>query len=564
MTIMRPTERNIHLTLVYTTDVHGCFTGYDYVNRKTVPGGLNRVFAHVRRCRQKQPDGVILLDGGDVLQGHPTTYYYNYVDRKVPHLVARMMNHMGYDAGCMGNHDVETGHDTYDRWVAQCRFPVLGANVLDAQTGRPYLKPYTIVERQGVRIAVLGLTTAAVPYWLPRPLWSGLAFAPLVGTARTWMEHIRTCERPHIVVGLFHSGAEGGITVPGYEENQTLQIAREVPGFDLICCGHDHHRHLLRVTSSDGNVVPVISPSAMAWMAGEVVFDVTLRGDELVDKTVTPRLVDVSAIQSDEDADLQQLFASDFECVEQFANRPVGRFATTVLSRDAYFGPSPFVDLLHTMQLELTGADVSFAAALVYDEAIPRGQVYVRDMFNLYKYENFLSTLRLSGREIKGALEMVYDNWTVQMTSPRGPLMRMSRSLDNGCNYAFVNLAFNFDSAAGICYTVDVTQPAGRKIHIESMADGTPFDENRMYTVVTNSYRANGGGEIFTQGTGIPLNELAGRILTVTIEDIRYHFIRYIRKQGEVRPKSLHQWRFVPEDWAVPAIRRDRMLLFAE
>lgn len=562
--IMCPSERNIHLTLLHTTDVHGCFTGYDYVNQVSVAGGLSRVYAYVQRCRQKNPEGVVLLDGGDVLQGQPVTYYYNYVATREPHLVARLMNTMGYDAGCMGNHDFEAGHPVYDRWLRQCAFPVLGANVLDEHTGRTYLKPYTVIERKGVRIAVLGLVTTAIPYWLPKNLWSGIVFASQVETARYWMEYIRANERPHLVVGLFHSGIAGGISVPGYEENQTLQVIREVPGFDVVCCGHDHKRHCMQVPSSDGRVVQVVSPSAMAGMVGEVTADIALCGDVVTGKTVSCRLVDVGNMPVEEESALDKQFVPEFEAVERFVGEQVGRIDRTVLSRDAYFGPSAFVDLIHTIQLELSGADVSFAASLVYDEAIARGGVHVRDMFNLYKYENFLATLRMTGKEIRGALEMIYDNWTLQMHSSHDRLMRVSRLMDDGQHYAFVNLSFNFDTAAGIRYTVDVTQPAGNKIGIASMADGTPFDDDKVYTVVTNSYRANGGGEIFTKGAGIPLAELSCRLISVTPEDIRYHFIRYMRSKDIVRPRVLNQWKFVPEDWADPAVRRDRMLLFHE
>lgn len=108
-----------------------------------------------------------MVDNGDILQGQPTAYYYNFIDTVSTHVVAEIQNFMGYAVGNMGNHDVETGHAVYDRWIKQCKFPVLGANIVDNATGKPYLKPYEIINRDGVKIAILGMITPAIPSWLP-------------------------------------------------------------------------------------------------------------------------------------------------------------------------------------------------------------------------------------------------------------------------------------------------------------------------------------------------------------------------------------------------------------
>jgi 2',3'-cyclic-nucleotide 2'-phosphodiesterase/3'-nucleotidase len=118
------------------------------------------------------------------------------------------------------------------------------------------------------------------------------------------------------------------------------------------------------------------------------------------------------------------------------------------------------------------------------------------------------------------------------------------------------------DSAAGIRYVVDVSKPEGERIRIASMADGTPFDLDREYRVAINSYRGNGGGELITRGAGIPHDELKDRILTSTDKDLRYYLMQRIIEQKVVSPRRLDQWRFVPEEWAKPAIERDRRLLF--
>ena len=145
-------DKVVKLKIVETSDVHGNFYPYDFIRRQPASGSLARVQAFVRQERQRYGDNLILLDNGDILQGQPSAYYYNYMDTVSPHLTAEMQNYMDYDAGTVGNHDIETGRAVFDRWAADCRFPVLGANVIDRSTGRPHFKPYVMLEREGVRI----------------------------------------------------------------------------------------------------------------------------------------------------------------------------------------------------------------------------------------------------------------------------------------------------------------------------------------------------------------------------------------------------------------------------
>ena len=259
-------------------------------------------------------------------------------------------------------------------------------------------------------------------------------------------------------------------------------------------------------------------------------------------------------------------FAPQFDAVQDFVSKKIGRFTETISTRPAYFGSSAFIDLIHTLQLEITGAEISLSAPLSYDTEISKGDVFVSDMFNLYKYENMLYTMLLSGKEVKNALEMSYDLWTNQMKSPDDHLLLLRKKRREGANdrASFQNFSFNFDSAAGIIYTVDVTKPSGEKVTIVSMADGSPFSMDKMYKVALNSYRGNGGGELLTKGAGISQDELKSRILFSTDKDLRYYLMQYIEKKGVIEPHALGQWKFIPEEWTVPAAKRDYEYLFGK
>lgn len=551
-------DGEVTLKLIETSDVHGCYFPYDFIRNKPMKGSLARVSSYVKEQREKY-ENVILMDNGDILQGQPVAYYYNYMDTISEHVCAAMLNYMKYDVGTMGNHDVETGHAVYDRWVRQCNFPVLGANIVDNKTEKPYLPPYQVIEKEGVKIAILDMITPAIPSWLPEQLWSGLHFEDMEDCARKWVKIIREKENPDVLVGLFHAGPEGN-KLDNVVENGSGNVAKSVPGFDVVFMGHDHTRRYEKVVNVEGDSVLLIDPANMSKVVSEVTFTIKKQDGKVVSKQVEGKLVNMDGYAPD--ADFMNIFSGAYETTMDFVSRNIGRIEHTISSKEAFFGPSAFVDLIHQLQLDIAGADISFCAPLSAYAEIKKGDICVSDMFNLYKYENLLYTMKLTGKEIKDFLEMSYALWTNQMQSPDDHLMLLNEE-DNGFG-RFKNPSFNFDSAAGIIYTVDVTKPQGEKIRIERMANGEPFDLNKTYRVAVNSYRGNGGGDLLTKGAGIPKTELAKRIVYSTDKDLRYYLMKRIEEVKVLDPRPLNQWKFIPEEWTVPASKRDYDILFGE
>ncbi len=557
-------QRTVELRVLETSDVHGSFYPFDFNGRRPVRGSLARVDTYLRQLRQQYGDNLLLVDNGDILQGQPPAYYYNFIDTTSVHVAADMLNFMGCVAGNMGNHDVETGRRVFDRWAADCRYPVLGANIIDTTTGEPHFKPYVILERDGVRVAILGMITPAIPVWLSPNLWQGLRFDDMEQTARRWMPVLLDEERADIVIGLFHTGTEAQWLGGKYREHAAVEVAQRVPGFDIILCGHDHMRTDVWTTTSAGDSVLVLNPSNAAHAVADVRIACTVSDGRVTAKHISGQVTSVDDL--DVSPDFMARFAGQYAAVDSFVSRRIGTMTQTITTRDAYFGPSAFVDLIHTLQLAITGADISMAAPLSYNAEIRKGDIRVSDMFNLYKYENMLYTMDLTGREVHDYLEYSYGLWINTMHSPDDHVLLMDTRQEGtaGGRTRILNPIFNFDSAAGIVYTVDVTKPAGQKVTILSMADGTPFSPTRHYRVAINSYRGSGGGEHLTKGAGIDPDSLPARILTSTDKDLRYYLMRHIEQHGQVSPKALNQWQLKPAEWAHPASERDRRLLFGD
>ena len=565
MSTLAQKAKTVTLRLVETSDVHGAFFPYNFIEQRPMRGSLARVSTYVKQQRQTYGDRLILMDNGDILQGQPTCYYTNFVKSTLKNMAAEVMNYLKYDAEAIGNHDVETGHKVYDKWIKELNCPTLSANIIDTKSGKPYVEPYLMLEREGVRIAVLGMLTPAIPNWLHESLWSGMRFEEMVGCARQWVKTLREKEQADVVVGLFHSGWEGGISTEQYDEDAAKKIAEQVEGFDIIFFGHDHTVH-----QSTTNGVLCLDPSCNAVNVAEATLKLRVsnngkgkgrRSVKIIEKT--GRIVDITGEAVDED--FVKHFQPQMDSVQAFVNRQIGTFAKTIRSRDAFFGSAPFCDYIHELQLEHTGADISFNAPLQFNTEIKAGPVTVGDMFKLYRFENKIYMLRMTGREVRQMLEMSYDQWVNTMQSPDDHIMLLSEStLGDQQRLGFKNFSFNFDSAAGIDYEVDVTKPDGQKVRILQLSDGRPFEEDQWYRVAMNSYRGNGGGELLTRGAGIDKDSIPARIEYMSERDQRYYLTQKIEREGTVEARALHNWCFVPEEWAAPAIERDRKILFKE
>jgi len=565
--------QTVAVKIIETSDVHGAIFPYSLKDNKEINSSLARVSTYVNQQRADTNQIVFLLDNGDIIQGNPAVYYYNFEKTDTLNLYADVMNYMKYDAATIGNHDIETGHDVYDKFYKELNFPWLAANAINTETNQPYFKPYTTIERGGVKIAILGLITPAIPQWLPEKIWSGMRFDDMIETAQKWVKKIRETEQPDLMIGLFHSGVDytyNNENENTYKnENASRLVAEKVDGFDLIFVGHDHAGWNFKTKSPSGKEVLTLGTTAGAQNVA--VANYTLKYDKMCliydKKEITGELVDMKDYAIDKN--FVDNFRKNLDAIRNYISRPVGEFTEMISSRESMFGPSKFVDLIHTVQLQLTGADVSFTAPLSFNAKIDAGKIYARDMFDLYKYENFLYTMELSGQEIKDYLEFSYGNWMNIMKDENDHLLKFK--LDENGNLVYSERTkspeleerfYNFDSAAGIEYVVDVTKPFGERVRIIRFIDGQPFELNKKYKVAINSYRGNGGGRHLTDGAKIPHEELSKRVINTTEKDLRYFVMKWIEEEKIVEPKLLNNWRVVPENFWQTGKQKDHQILF--
>lgn len=556
-----PKDGEYTFRILTTNDVHGRYFDSLYVTDGTI-NALTNVSWYADSIRTAAgEENVILLDAGDCLQGDNAAYYFNYTDTVSKHIFARMVEYMGYDAIAVGNHDIETGHKVYDRMVETMEVPFLAANALRTDDGRPYFQEYVTLKRHGIRITVIGFTNPNIKSWLSPLLWEGMTFESLLPMVQQVVDRVREEEESDVIIVLTHSGTGEG---DGSQlESQGLDLFKSLRGVDFIVCAHDH-----RPVVHKNDSICLINAGSHCRNLGSGTVTVRVEDGKVVSKTLDAGLIPLDKMKVD--MKMREMFRNDYEAVKAFTLKEVGELKTHLRTRDAYKGMSDYLNLLHTISLGCTPAQISFAAPLTFNGSVNAGTLVYNDLFTIYPFENQLFVVKMTGKEIKDYLEYSYDMWINTIDSADDRLLKIVNDPDPRTGqkqWSFINRSYNFDSAGGLVYNVDVTRSAGERITILSLADGSPFEESAEYNVAMTSYRASGGGGIMRNGAGIDTDRISDRVVEYYPE-IREILYDYLIKNGEIDPvkigdrKVIGEWKFVPESLASKAMDCDMLLLF--
>lgn len=552
------------LHILTTNDVHSTWFDSTYTGDgiKKSLFAMNYYIDSVRAANGAE--NVLLVDAGDCLQGDNAAYYYNYIDTVTPHLFPRLMGYMKFDAIAVGNHDIETGHPVYDRVTSDLKafnVPFLAANAIRNDNGRPYFPSYTVVKKAGLKVAILGYTNANIKAWLTESLWSGMHFVKIADIVQDDVDMVRAKTKPDLMVVTMHSGC--GLGDGTILENEALDIFNSVRGVDVLVNGHDH-----RPYTESRDTICLLNSGSHSRFVGHGIVTVNVEKGKIASKKFETGLIAVDAAKAD--PVMREYFRKDYEAVKAFTLKEVGVLNAELRTRDSYRGMCDYMNLIHTISLGCIPAEISFAAPLTYNGTVKAGILRYNDLFTIYPFENQLFVVKMTGAQIRSYLEYSYDNWICTVKGPQDHILNIRNTDDPRTQqkgWSFVARSYNFDSAAGIIYDVDVTKPAGERILIKSMADGSVFDENRTYNVAMTSYRASGGGMLMKEGAGIDTDHI-DELVVERYPEIRNIIYDYLMKNGSIDPETIGdasvigRWKFIPEALANKALDRDMSLLF--
>ncbi|RKP44272.1 bifunctional metallophosphatase/5'-nucleotidase [Cohnella endophytica] len=526
-------KREMQVTVLATSDVHGHLLPIRYVDNKATEYGLVKLASIIQKVREER-ERVLLIDNGDLLQGTPLAYYHAVMDEVTPHPIVGTMNALRLDAFVPGNHEFNYGQPFLRRAWQQSEYPWLSANVLDERTREPYFGvPYRIIEMtEGFRIGLLGLTTAYIPNWEQPANIEGFRFESATEAAKRWVPYVRE-QGAHVVIVSYHGGFERDV-VTGDEveeqtgENEGWRICREVEGIDLLITGHQHQRIEGVRIGNTWTVQPGYQGSCIAKIELTLVRgDNEEQGGNWKLESIRSELLEAGEAEPDK-ALIARVQTSENN-TQRWLDKPLCEVRGEMRVIDhaaARLTEHPLVELINKIQMEATGAEISCTS--LFDNLAPGfgPLVSMREVTANYPFPNTLKVLRLSGRDIREALE-----WTAMYFAQSVP----GGSIEVNTSYLLPKPQhFNYDMWEGIEYGINVSRPAGSRVE-NLLFDGSPLEPHREIDVVMNHYRASGGGNyrMFRGKTVV-------REVTVDMTEI---IAAYLTKAGIVEAGSNGNWR---------------------
>lgn len=535
-------QERVELRVASTTDVHGRLRAWDYyADRAEADRGLSRAATIVDSLRKAHPDGVVLVDAGDLLQGNPLTYVAARLDTAGPHPVIAAMNAMQYDAAALGNHEFNYGLPTLRSALKGARFPFLAANLTTRGAEKRFHADYALVKRGPLRVAIVGATTPGSMVWDRENLRGRVQVGAMLPALRRTVRALRS--RADVVVVVMHSGLDGASSYNEQAtgvapENEAARVAHEVPGVDLIVYGHSHRE----MADTTVNGVLLMQPRNWAASVGVATLTVERRGPRWRVVAKRGQLVR-SAGHAEHPAVVaatERTHTATVSWVRQtLGSTPVAWRADSARVRD-----TPLIDFILEVQRKATGADLAATAAFDLNASLDTGAVTVAEVARLYPYDNTLRAVRVTGKQLREFLD--YSS-------------RYYRTI--GSNEAKTGLVdpdvpgFNFDIIAGADYTLDISRPLGARVTRLRVKDREVRDID-TFTLALNNYRQTGGGG-FAMLAGAP-------VVYDKQEEIRDLLIAEVQRRGTINPSDYHtvNWQLEPLSMVDSVYRTIRSLPF--
>ena len=514
------------IQILGTTDMHGHVLAEDTFSLRPANQGWAKVATLIRRQQASNPN-TVLVDCGDTIQGEPINYVRNALRRDLPEPSVAIMNALGYSAMTVGNHDFDFGLEVLREVEKQAKFAFLSANTVDTK-GRPGFQSHTLLTVAGVRVALVGFTTPQVPAMTEPANYAGLAFQDIVAAARVLIPRIREKEKADVVIALLHSGLGALDGRPG-DENAALRLADQVPGIDAILTGHTH-----QAIQIEHKGIPILQ--AQCFGQALAVVDLDLRKENGRWRVVarSGRLVkpdDQTAI----DPEVLRLTAELRAATGRYLDTAATNLLVDLDSRWSRMEDTPLMQLIHQVQRQATGAQLSAAASPGPRLFIPKGPTSVRQFYALSPYEGPIAKIRVTGDQLKRYLEHgarhYTRSWEPELYNQDVPF-------------------FNYDMVDGVSYALDLGQPVGSRV-LNLSYQGKPVKPDQTFSLAITSYRLRGGGGYMAAigFTGTP--EL------ITRSSQRNLILEHVLGRPTLNPAPTNSWR------TIPYLDRERVLNLA-
>ena len=536
-------EHADHIVILATSDMHGNIVGYSYEDiAETTNNGMARLYTYISKVRDEE-SAVFLIDAGDDIQG---TIVTDDIANKNPddeHPVISAMNYMGYDSMTLGNHEFNWGITTMKKIIGQADFPVLGANVLDQDGNYVSGQGWVIIERGGVRLAVIGVCTSDVPFWDGEK--EGISDTTFTNADEAVKKAIGEIgDKADIIAVSAHMGQYGDYIE---DSDSGQKILENNPEVDILQVAHKH------ITVNDKvNGVPVVGVRNSGREIARI--DVYLDDDKNI-TSISSEIVDMENYEPSKEIGevpaVKKLHKKAIDLVQGIDEngeeaKPLGK--TTVRFQpdneikglpEGKLRDTAVIDLILDVQLRNSGADVTSCALFKDTSDLPEGSVYYANIFDIYKYDNILYTVDVTGRELKNYMELsaeCYNQW---------------KPGDINISFDPEYPGYLYDMFGGVEYEINLSRPKGERIE-NVMYKGKPLEDDQILKLAVNDYRYSSRLKAMDLVEGTYDWESSGSIRAMIVE--------YFSENSPVAPSVDNNWRITGVDLSEDDPRREEII----
>ena len=519
-----PQADTVRLVVVATTDVHGYATDWDYLQNVPWPGGLARVATVVDSLRDRYPGQVLVVDAGDALQGSPLAAYYGRNAARDPHPVIDAMNTIGYDVATPGDHDFDFGLPAFHRAIAGSTFHWVSGNLRALPADTLAFAAYVVVVRNGVRVAVTGFTTPAAMVLNRSRLGDQLRVDRIAPGIEPVLREAR--KDGDLVIALAHSGLSGRAsydTTGLGGEDVAEQFAAGPSRPDLVVAGHSHEEIVDTVIQG----VHFVQPQAQARTLAVV--HLTLVSERGHFRLVGVRAERVALEEVRPSAQMARRLAEPHRAMLGWITTVLGESDRRLSLAAARVEDVPLLRWMHAVQRRVSGAELSLVPAFDLRAGVDEGEITMAELFRLYPAEYTLRAVRLTGAQVRAAMEQGARYYFVDSTGRVAP----NRYVPGP----------NFELLGGATWTLDLSQPPGNRI-TRLEVRGRPLGPDDSVTVAVSSYRQQGGGNA-TTFAGAP-------VVYDKQEPVRDLLLADLARRHTLRGDALGAptWTLAPADYA--------------
>lgn len=459
----------VTIDIYYTNDLHGSIVPTEafWLEGKPLVGGSATLGAYLKN----RPTPYLLLDAGDFIHGTPES---NFTKGES---VIEIMNRLNYDAACVGNHEYDWGEENLIRLSQISSFSFLGANIYKDNKPAQYVKPYIIKNIKNVRVGVVGITTSDMEKLVIKEKIQNLEFLPEIEIARKVVSDLKR-EKADIVIALTHIGIE-----------KDEILARKIEGIDLIIGGHNHTQYYKLVKK-----IPIVQ----TYGKGTTVGYMRLYFNRVIRRIIKHKnhFVTLLVRKYGEDSEIKKLVNYYVDLVAKYMDVVIG------YASDDFFtssdGESSLGNFITDVMREYTSADVAFHNSGGIRANLLKGEITIRDLYNISPFENTVVIMDLTGKQIKEILE--------QSVSCEQGILQVS----------------------GLKMEYNPRKRKGERV-LNVWISGEKLKDEKNYKVATNNFLAQGGDGFITFKNSKNMIDTKKRIDELKIE--------YIKKRRTIHPK---------------------------